>query len=159
MGHQRRCVFSVHRRGWWALQALGQTRPVPRPSTGLATAMLSVRVTSILPTGAANSGQWAEPSSDPNASVRQYGSCCAEMDIWCVYPSMTDKREHPSTDWFASREANSFSTAYIPHLWQPLLGSIAGRATPAAGPTRPSATPERAIRMAATFNAYRQGCQ
>jgi cellulose 1,4-beta-cellobiosidase len=35
--------------------------------------------------GDANSGQWAESFNDPNAGVRQYGSCCTVMDIWCIY--------------------------------------------------------------------------
>jgi len=34
--------------------------------------------------GEANSAQWTESSNDPNAGVGGYGSCCSEMDIWCV---------------------------------------------------------------------------
>ncbi|KAF4989709.1 hypothetical protein FDECE_14624 [Fusarium decemcellulare] len=44
--------------------------------------------------GVANSDEWKPSSSDKNAGVGKYGTCCPEMDIW---------------------EANDMSTAYTPH--------------------------------------------
>ncbi|KAL3420687.1 glycosyl hydrolase family 7 [Phlyctema vagabunda] len=44
--------------------------------------------------GAANVEGWTPASNSANSGTGQYGSCCAEMDIW---------------------EANSISTAYTPH--------------------------------------------
>jgi len=44
--------------------------------------------------GEGNAVGWKPSSNDKNAGVGQYGSCCAEMDIW---------------------EGNSVSTAYTPH--------------------------------------------
>ncbi|KAI0165661.1 glycoside hydrolase family 7 protein [Xylariaceae sp. FL1272] len=44
--------------------------------------------------GEANIEGWEPSSNDANAGVGNYGSCCAEMDIW---------------------EANSMATAYTPH--------------------------------------------
>jgi len=44
--------------------------------------------------GEANSAGWSPSSSDPNAGAGEFGSCCAEMDIW---------------------EANSVSEAYTVH--------------------------------------------
>jgi cellulose 1,4-beta-cellobiosidase len=34
--------------------------------------------------GEANSAQWTPSTNDQNAGLGQYGSCCSEMDIWCV---------------------------------------------------------------------------
>merc|ERR1712070_894350 len=44
--------------------------------------------------GEANVEGWKPSATDPNAGTGQYGSCCAEMDIW---------------------EANSISSAYTAH--------------------------------------------
>jgi len=45
--------------------------------------------------GEANILGWKPSPNDPNAGIGQYGTCCVEMDIW---------------------EANSFATAYTPHV-------------------------------------------
>ncbi|TPX31673.1 hypothetical protein SmJEL517_g05045 [Synchytrium microbalum] len=45
--------------------------------------------------GEANVGNWTPSTVDMNAGTGQYGTCCAEMDIW---------------------EANSISSAYTPHV-------------------------------------------
>jgi cellulose 1,4-beta-cellobiosidase len=52
--------------------------------------------------GQANSAGWIPSSNNANTGVGNFGSCCAEMDIW---------------------EANSVSTAFTPHPANPVTGN------------------------------------
>ncbi|AEO64066.1 glycoside hydrolase family 7 protein [Thermothielavioides terrestris NRRL 8126] len=45
--------------------------------------------------GQANSAQWTPSSNDQNAGVGQYGSCCAEMDIWYANSISAAVTPHP----------------------------------------------------------------
>ena len=74
--------------------------------------------------GEANTINW-KPVSD-SSGVGHYGSCCVEMDIWCVPHSLlfgitlspVHPPQHAAEEFVmhdAHREANKISTAYTAH--------------------------------------------
>lgn len=104
----------LHTLSWFTRSLLYETSPTNKAGakygTGYCDSQCPKDVKFI--NGQANSEGWTPSATDVNAGIGNYGSCCAEMDIWgnetCNSIDLQLHADHLT-------EANSISTAYTPH--------------------------------------------